>query len=224
MSEKNKSDMQEKYSKQLHIGIGKSCPVFDVERYRKMKRNAKKIGVELDEIFEVDGRKYRFSTMDGLMIETGMEDIFGKIWDYSGDTNGDSLVLKILSGERTVKKTPQEKPCPLWTDHILPIPCTKGYEELTVKEWFQKINEELDELKAAVLAAAGSDEGYINMEVDGEEVRASSHAYQEEAIADEAADTITAITSMLEAMGIDEEQRQEAQRRVNTKNRERGRF
>ena len=45
-----------------------------------------------------------------------------------------------------------------------------------------------------------------------------------EKIAEEAADTITAITSMLEAMGIDEDMRQDAQKRVNERNKERGRF
>ena len=45
-----------------------------------------------------------------------------------------------------------------------------------------------------------------------------------EELAEEAADTITAITSMLEAFGIDAEMRDEAQRRVNSKNRERGRL
>lgn len=39
-----------------------------------------------------------------------------------------------------------------------------------------------------------------------------------------AADTITSITTMLEALGIDEEMRDEAQRRVNEKNRKRGRI
>ena len=43
-------------------------------------------------------------------------------------------------------------------------------------------------------------------------------------IAEEAADTITAITSMLEAMGINEHDRQDAQREVNRRNRERGRI
>lgn len=46
----------------------------------------------------------------------------------------------------------------------------------------------------------------------------------DECIAEEAADTITAITSMLEVIGIDERIRQEAQERVNRKNREMGRI
>lgn len=87
----------------------------------------------------------------------------------------------------------QEKP-------VLPIPCTKGFENLAVKDYFQKINEELDEPKEGVFL------------------------FRKERIAEEAADTITAITSMLEAMGIDEQQRQAAQRRVNERNQQRGRW
>lgn len=93
---------------------------------------------------------------------------------------------------------------------ILPVPCTKVEEE-TVKDWFQKINEELDEFK----------EG-LSLSDEPEELIFSEWA--KDRYAEEAADTITAITSMLEAMGIDERMRQEAQERVNRKNRERGRI
>ena len=99
------------------------------------------------------------------------------------------------------------------TEAILPIPCTKGYEDCTVKEWFAKINEELDELKEIVIDSVGG--------LKGSAILMPEERYL---IAEEAADTITAITSMLEAMCIDEEQRQAAQRQVNEKNRERGRF
>ena len=102
---------------------------------------------------------------------------------------------------------------------ILPIPCTK-VEEKTVKDWFQKINEELDELKAEVLSA------FYSLEVvppDRPDLRNAEHDRMPK-IAEEAADTITAITSMMEAMGIDENMRQAAQKRVNAKNKERGRF
>ena len=99
---------------------------------------------------------------------------------------------------------------------ILPTPCTK-VEEKAAKDWFQKINEELDELKAEILYGTGTPIGYaVN------EIQFSDDNF--EAIAEEAADTITAITSMLEAMGIDEDMRQAAQQCVNEKNKERGRF
>lgn len=97
----------------------------------------------------------------------------------------------------------------------LPIPCTKT-EEKTVKDWFQKINEELDEFKASIIFGTWHVECSVHKSWRRKENAAS--------IAEEAADTITAITSMLEAMGIDENMRQEAQRRVNEKNKERRRF
>jgi len=99
------------------------------------------------------------------------------------------------------------------TEKILPIPCTK-VEEKTVKDWFQKINEEMDELKEAV---------WETFDMRGEACQKTT-AECLEIIAEEAADTITAITSMLEAMGIGEDMRQAAQRQVNEKNKECGRF
>ena len=116
-------------------------------------------------------------------------------------------------GEKDGAGATQEKP-------VLPIPCTKGFENWTVKQWFAKINEELDELKAEALSA------FYSLEViphDRPDLKNSEHDRMP-TIAEEAADTITAITSMLEAMGIDERQRQAAQVRVNEHNRERNRL
>ncbi len=80
-------------------------------------------------------------------------------------------------------------------------------------------NEELDELKAEILYGTSTPTpiGYAVNEIEFSDDNL-------EAIAEEAVDTITAITSMLEAMGIDENMRQDAQRRVNEKNKERRRF
>ncbi len=94
-----------------------------------------------------------------------------------------------------------------------PLPCIRDehgeIREQTVKQLFAKINEELDELKECIFVYSSRDTMYVG-EFDD--------------IAEEAADTITAITTMLEALGIDAEIRDEAQRRVNAKNRERGRL
>lgn len=97
---------------------------------------------------------------------------------------------------------------------VLPIPCTKGFEDWTVKDYFQKINEELDEVKDAILSI---------VELEWKPEGGTFAENDVNVIAEEAADTITAITSMLEAMGITEHDRQEAQRRVNEHNRQRGR-
>lgn len=93
---------------------------------------------------------------------------------------------------------------------ILPIPCT-NVEEKSVKDWLRKINEELDEFKEAVLGCA-------TYEMAEQPVDMLEFDECEDIVAEEAADTITAITSMLEAMGIDEQARQEAQEQVNEKN------
>lgn len=102
-----------------------------------------------------------------------------------------------------------------------PLPCVR-YEHgeingQTVKQHFLKINEELDELKAAVLREVTTRNNLDDL-ADGVDDDTDTD------IAEEAADVITAITTMLEALGIDAEARDEAQRRVNSKNRERGRL
>ena len=104
---------------------------------------------------------------------------------------------------------------------VLPVPCT-NVDEKEIKDWFQKINEELDEFKAQVLQYFEiNDKADFFVRNDWPvEIKLKNTDY----IAEEAADTITAITSMLESMGIDEGARQAAQREVNEKNRERGRF
>jgi len=94
---------------------------------------------------------------------------------------------------------------------VRPLPCVRDehgeIKEQTVKELFAKIDEELNELKEVVYC------------------RPHLHDIDDKKhIAEEAADTITAITTMLDALGIDAEMRDEAQRRVNEKNRSRGRI
>lgn len=100
-----------------------------------------------------------------------------------------------------------------------PLPCVRDehgeIREQTLKAMFSKINEELDELKELIL---------INNCLSGKTGIYSHGCELEARMAEEAADTITAITTMLEALGIDAEMRDEAQRRVNAKNRSRGRL
>lgn len=102
---------------------------------------------------------------------------------------------------------------------VRPLPCVRDEhgetKEQTIKALFAKIDEELNELKDSVVY--GVDSGRL-LSV------AKDKTFCPEYIAEEAADTITAITTMLEAFGIDAEMRDEAIRRVNAKNRERGRL
>lgn len=102
-----------------------------------------------------------------------------------------------------------------------PLPCVREehgeIREQAVKQHFAKINEELDELKAAVLREVTTRNNLDDLAVGVDDDTDTD-------IAEEAADTITAITTMLEALGIDAGMRDEAQRRVNERNRERGRL
>ncbi len=108
-------------------------------------------------------------------------------------------------------------------EYIRPLPCVRDehgeIREQTVKQLFSKINGELDELKEAILF-------FAEVSIKTKAIKAKDELRQvdREDIAEEAADTITAITTMLEALGIDAEIRDEAQRRVNSKNLERGRL
>lgn len=102
-----------------------------------------------------------------------------------------------------------------------PLPCVRdengAINEQAVKQLFAKINEELDELKAAVLREVTTRNNLDDL-ADGVDDDTDTD------IAEEAADVITAITTLLEALGIDAGMRDEAQRKVNAKNRERGRL
>jgi NTP pyrophosphatase (non-canonical NTP hydrolase) len=104
---------------------------------------------------------------------------------------------------------------------VRPLPCVQDeHGEIrgqTVKRLFAKINEELDELKAAVLREVTTRNNLDDL-ADGVDDDTDTD------IAEEAADTITAITTMLEALGIDVDMRDEAQRRVNEKNLKRNRL
>lgn len=101
---------------------------------------------------------------------------------------------------------------------VRPLPCVRDehgeIKEQTVKQLLAKINEELDELKEVLFIF---DDRRYKWFID------AANEYKK-VIAEEAADTITAITTMLEALGIDAAMRDEAQRRVNERNRERGRL
>ena len=113
---------------------------------------------------------------------------------------------------------------------VRPLPCVcderGAINKQTVKQLFAKINEELDELKFEITTCLTSLDTNITKEPNDEWaydtfVRNSARGA---IVAEEAADVITSITTLLEALGIDADARDEAQRRVNAKNRERGRL
>lgn len=110
---------------------------------------------------------------------------------------------------------------------VRPLPCVRDehgeIREQTIKGLLRKINDEFDELKEAILGKNYAQLGLLMCAGGATKV---PRMLDEDArhIAEEAADTITAITTMLEALGIDAEMRDEAHRRVNERNRERGRL
>ena len=100
---------------------------------------------------------------------------------------------------------------------ILPIPFNEmpafeGIDKWKVRDWFVEINQKLDEFKAECFRL-----GWINQKP---KYFHSCTKTEKQLLADKACDAMTAITSLLEAMTINEEQRQEAQRRTNKANSE----
>ncbi|MBR3624082.1 MAG: hypothetical protein IKN43_12140 [Selenomonadaceae bacterium] len=97
---------------------------------------------------------------------------------------------------------------------VLPIPCT-DIKPKTLREWFARIDDRLNSFKEDLIStnAPGLDTEMDSwVDTGGILVENSATAL------------ITEITSMLEDMGIDEKYRQEAQARLNEKNRMQGRF
>ena len=103
-------------------------------------------------------------------------------------------------------------------NNVRPIPCVRDehgeIKEQSVKQLIGKVNEELDELKEAIIILEAEKKVALN-----EIVRK-----QKKHVAEEAADTITAITTLCEALNIHEDMRNKAIRLVNEKNRKRGRL
>lgn len=104
---------------------------------------------------------------------------------------------------------------------VRPLPCVRdenGYiRDQTVKSLFAKIDEELNEFKAAVLRE-------VTTRNNLDDICDSVDDDTDTDIVDEAADVITAVTTLCEALCFDAEMRDDAQRRANVRNRERGRL
>ena len=103
---------------------------------------------------------------------------------------------------------------------VRPLPCVRDengeIQNQTVKDLVSKIDSELTELKWELAAYPSNYVAFYYAE--------SVRPVEWTRIADEAADTITAITTLCEAIGINVDARDDAQRRVNSKNRERRRL
>ena len=98
-------------------------------------------------------------------------------------------------------------------DMTKPQPCTKFRNAETI-EWLAKLSEETNEV---VQEAKDMDECVLI-----EERLSAAHA--KDRLAEELTDVITVCVSWLDALGYDEEERGELQKRVNEKNKKRGYF
>lgn len=107
---------------------------------------------------------------------------------------------------------------------VAPVPCVKETENTSIKDLFQKLNEEVDELKVEILKNCYFDDGIDDVRSILKSYKMDEDIKAMQRIAEEAADVCTVVTSLLEAIGVGFEMRQEAQRRVNEHNKERGRW
>lgn len=129
---------------------------------------------------------------------------------------------------------------------VKPIPCIY-VKEKTIRDWFAKLDSEVNEFKEAVLqgylslnrrADAGMVQGisiknrpldkvslsaFIQAVRGYDEQKAYEQA-QKRHIAEERADVVTVLTSMMRALDIDDKTVQEAQECVNQSNHRKGRW
>lgn len=106
---------------------------------------------------------------------------------------------------------------------VAPVPCVKETENTSLKDLFQKLNEEVDELKVEILKNCYFDDGIDDVRSILKSYKMDEDIEAMQRIAEEGADVCTVVTSLLEAIGIGFEMRQEAQAHVNKHNHERGR-
>ena len=103
--------------------------------------------------------------------------------------------------------------------YVRPLPCVRDergeIKEQMLKMLMSKIDEELNEFKQAVI-------NHQSFDLPCVAVGKNKVFWMD--VAEEAADTITAITTLCSALGIDADMRSRAQDRVNQKNFRRGRL
>lgn len=103
-------------------------------------------------------------------------------------------------------------------DMTKPQPCTK-YRDAGTVEWIAKLMEETNEAiqEAVILEENADEDGTVDHDKYG-------LVDVKKRLSMELTDVITLCTSWLDALGCDEEERGEVQRRVNEKNEKRGYF
>jgi NTP pyrophosphatase (non-canonical NTP hydrolase) len=125
----------------------------------------------------------------------------------------EEIMRQVLALEKELKqiKSRTERPIPVVRDRQ-----GRLAKDLTLKEWFQKLNEEVDEVKIVANAI------YSALDVVPGRYEDVILDYQKEDIAEEIGDVIKVLYSMANQMGIDGDDLDEAMHKCNEKTRIRG--
>lgn len=125
----------------------------------------------------------------------------------------EEIMRQVLELEKELKtiKSRTERPIPIVRDRQ-----GRLTKDLTLKEWFQKLNEEVDEVKIVANAI------YSALDVVPGRYEDVIFDYQKEDIAEEVCDVIKVLYSMTAQMGIDGDDLDRAMHKCNEKTRRRG--
>lgn len=130
----------------------------------------------------------------------------------------DDVEQIVNGGEAKPKKLQSERVGVSVPSPVLPAPCLRGIDMRTMKALFQKLDEEVDEFKFEIMSHLSDlkdapEDVQLVVTKDADSFR----------IAEEGADVATIVATIVNAVGINETMRQEAQAHVNKHNHERGR-
>lgn len=130
----------------------------------------------------------------------------------------DDVEQIVNGGEAKPKKFQSERVGVSVPSPVLPAPCLRGIDMRTMKALFQKLDEEVDEFKFEIMSHLSDlkdapEDVQLVVTKDADSFR----------IAEEGADVATIVATIVNAVGINETMRQEAQAHVNKHNHERGR-
>lgn len=125
----------------------------------------------------------------------------------------EEIMRQVLELEKELKtiKNRTERPIPVAKDRQ-----GRMAKDLTLKEWFQKLNEEVDEVKIAASAI------YLALDVVPGRYEYAIFDCEKKGIAGEMCDIIKVLYSMANQMGIDGDFMDKAMHECNEKTRRRG--
>ena len=160
---------------------------------------------------EKGSRPYSYGYRDGYF--KALDDVEQIVNDIEQQfVNGGEAKPKKFQSERVGVSVPSP---------VLPAPCLRGIDMRTMKALFQKLDEEVDEFKFEIMMQLDS------LSDDPTDVLKLIKAQEKNVafrIAEEGADVATIVATIVNAVGINETMRQEAQAYVNKHNHERGRW